>query len=140
MQESDYPTEESKRKFFGESFKIDENEILNRVIKMFLENFSALVLHLNHYGKTDIPELEIELESGAVAKRSIVRPLNPDQRADLKEQLDEWIQQGAIEPANSHWASPLVPVKKKDGRTRWVTELRLLNDFIKKDAYPLTNI
>ena len=43
VQESDYPTDESKRKFFGESFKIDENEILNRVIKMFLENFSALV-------------------------------------------------------------------------------------------------
>ena len=56
MQESDYPTEESKRKFIHESFKIDENEILNRdkklkeeVIKMFLDNFSALVLHSNHY-------------------------------------------------------------------------------------------
>ena len=43
MQESDCPTEESNRKFIWESFKIDENEILNRdeklkeeVIKMFL--------------------------------------------------------------------------------------------------------
>ena len=68
------------------------------------------------------------------------RPLNPDQRANLKDQLDEWIQQGIIEPANSPWASPLVPVKKKDGRTRWVTDLRLLNDVTVKDAYPLTNI
>ena len=43
VQESDYPTEENKRKFISESFKLDENEILNRdekekeVIKLFLE-------------------------------------------------------------------------------------------------------
>ena len=121
VQESDYPTEERKRKFIWESFKIVENKILNRdeklkeeVIKMFLENFSALALHPNHYGKTDI--LVLKIEAGAVPKRSRVCPLNPDQRANLKEQLDEWIQQGVIKPANSPWASPLVPVKK-DGRT-----------------------
>ena len=77
VQESDYPTEESKRKFICESFKLDENEILNRdeklkeeVIKLFLANFSALALHPNHYGKTDILELKIELQPGAVPKRS----------------------------------------------------------------------
>ena len=60
LQESDFPTEESRRKFIKDSFKIDENEILNRdaklkeeVIKLFLENFSTLGLHPNHYGKTD---------------------------------------------------------------------------------------
>ena len=105
------------------------------VIKLFLDNFSTLALHPNHYGKTDLLELRIELQPGAVPKRSKVRPLNPDQHANLKEQLDEWIQQGIIEPANSLWASPLVPVKKKDGRKRWVTDLRQLNDLTIKDAY-----
>ena len=73
IQESDFPTEESKRKFIKDSFKIDENEILNRdaklkeeVIKLFSENFSTLALHPNHYGKTDL----LELRSGAVPKRS----------------------------------------------------------------------
>ena len=54
MQESYYPTEESKN-FFCERFKIDENEILNQdekfkeeVVKMFLDIFLALVLHTNH--------------------------------------------------------------------------------------------
>ena len=143
LQESDFPTEESKRNFIKDSFKIDENKILNRdetlkeeVIKLFLENFSTLALHPNHYGKTDLLELRIELQPGAVPKRSKVRPLNPDQHANLKEQLDEWI----IEPANSPWASPLVPVKKNDGRMRWVTDLRQLNDVTVKNAYPLTNI
>ena len=42
LQESDFPTEESRRKFIKDSFKIDENKILNRdaelkeeVIKIF---------------------------------------------------------------------------------------------------------
>ena len=75
-------------------------------------------------GKTDILGLKIELEAGAVPRRSRVRPLYSDQRAYLKEQLNKWIQKGVMEPTNSPWASPLVPVKKKEGR----------------DAYPLTKI
>ena len=50
---------------------------------MFLKNFSALALHPNYYGKTDILESKIELEAGA--ERSRVRPLNQDQRANLKD-------------------------------------------------------
>ena len=44
------------------------------------------------------------------------------------------------EPSISPWASPLVPVKKKDGGTRWVTDLRELNKQTVKENYPLTNI
>ena len=69
LQESDFSTEESKRKFIKDSFMIDENEILSRdaklkeeVINLFLENFSTLALHPNHYGKTDLLELRIELQ------------------------------------------------------------------------------
>ena len=46
------------------------------VIKMFLENVFALALHPNHFRKTDILELKIELEAEAVPKRSRVLPLN----------------------------------------------------------------
>ena len=84
--------------------------------------------------------MKIELEPGAVPKRCGVRPLNPDQRSDLKNQIDDWIHEGVIEPSNSPWASPLIPVKKKDGKTRWVTDLRGLNSQTVKDAYPLANI
>ena len=103
---------------------------------MLLDNFSALALHTNHYGKTYLLELKIELEALTVPKRLKVRPLNPDQTANLKKQIYEWIEQGVIESANSPWASTLVLVKKKNGRTRWVTDLRLLNAATEKDAYP----
>ena len=144
---SNFQTDLEKRNFIIQSFELDQNEILNKdaelkeaVIKLFLDNFEVLALYPNHYGKTDLLEMKIQLEPGAVPKRSGVRPLNPDQRADLKNQIDDWIHEGVIEPSNSPWASPLVPVKKKDGRTRWVTDLRGLNSQTVKDAYPLANI
>ena len=69
-----------------------------------------------------------------------MRLLNPDQKENLRDQIDEWLEQGVIEPSLSPWASPLVPVKKKDGWTRWVTDLRELNMQTVKDSYPFTNI
>ena len=69
-----------------------------------------------------------------------MKPLNPDQKENLRDQIDEWIEHGVIEPSLSPWVSPLVPVKKKDGRTRWVTDLRELNKQTFKDSYPLMNI
>ena len=69
-----------------------------------------------------------------------MRPLNPDQKDNLRDQIDEWLEQEVIKPSISPWASPLVPVKKKNGRTRWVTDLRELNKQTVKDSYPLTNI
>ena len=66
--------------------------------------------------------------------------LNPDQKENLRDQIDEWLEQGVIEPSIIPWESPLVPVKKKGGRTRWVMDLRELNKQTVKDKYPLTNI
>ena len=80
------------------------------------------------------------LEPGIVPERSKVRLLNPDQIRNLKDQIDKRIEQGVIELANIPWALPLVPVKEKDGRTRWMTDLKRLNTATVKDAYPLTNI
>ena len=81
-----------------------------------------------------------ELVLGAIPYKSRVRPLNLDQKNNLRTQIDDWLEQGVIEPSVSSWVSPLVLVKKKDGRTRWFTDLRKLNKQKIKDSYPLTNI
>ena len=84
--------------------------------------------------------MKIDLVPGAIPYKSRVRPLNPDQKDNLQMQINEWLEQGVIEPSVSPWASPLVPVKKKDGRTRWVTDIRELNKQTIKDSYPLIYI
>ena len=69
-----------------------------------------------------------------------MRPLNPVQEENLQNQIDEWLEQGVINPSVSPRVSPLVPVKKKDGRTRWVMDLRVLKKKTIKNSYPLKNI
>ena len=114
-----------KAKFIRESFQLDTNTILNAdaklkeaVIKLFLDNFEVLPTHPSQYGEIKVLEMKIDLVPGGIPYKSQVRLLNPDQKDNLQDQIDEWLEQGVIKPSISPWASLLVPVKKKDGRTR----------------------
>ena len=97
-------------------------------------------MHPSQYGETEVIEMKIDLVPGVIPYKSCMRPLNPDQKENLQDPIDEWLEQGVIEPSVSPWVSPLVPVKKKDGRMRWVTDLRELNKQTIKDSHLLTNI
>ena len=85
-------------------------------------------------------EIKIYLVLGAIPGKSRVRPLNPDQKENLQNQIDEWLEKRVIEPSVSPWVSLLLLVKKNDRWTRWVKDLRELNKQTPKDRYPLTNI
>ena len=54
-----------------------------------------------------------------------------DVRANIKELLDI----GAIQKSHSPWASTVVLVWKKDGTLMFCINLRKLNNWIIKDAY-----
>jgi hypothetical protein len=59
---------------------------------------------------------------------------------EIDRQLEELSRQGIIEPAASPWASNLVIVAKKDKSLRMCVDYRGLNNFTKKDSYPLPRI
>ena len=84
--------------------------------------------------------MKIDLVPGVIPYKSCVRLLNPDQKENLRDQIDKCLEQGRIERSVSPWALPLVPVKKMDRRTRWFTDLRELNKQNVKDSYLLKNI
>ena len=50
------------------------------------------------------------------------------------------MEQGIIQPLSSPWSSPIVLVKKKNGKTRFCVDYRKLNKITKCDAYPLSRI
>ena len=130
-----------------ESFQLDENKILNAdekikqaLIKFVIDKFKLLATHPSQYGETKVLQMKIDLVPGAIPYKSRVRPLNLDQKDNLRKQIDKWLEQGVIEPSVSPCVSRLVPVKKNDGRTRWVTDLGEFNKKTCKDSNPLTNI
>ena len=50
------------------------------------------------------------------------------------------LEQGVIQPSASPWASPIVLIKKKDGKYRFCVDYRKLNNVTKKDAHPLPRL
>ena len=88
-----YKTKGEKRKFIRESFQLDKNAILNPdvklkevVIKLFLDHFKVLAKHPSQYGETELLEMKIDLVPGAIPYKSLMKPLNPDQKDNLREQ------------------------------------------------------
>ncbi|MCP3668553.1 MAG: hypothetical protein GY696_39745, partial [Gammaproteobacteria bacterium] len=56
------------------------------------------------------------------------------------EQLEAWKRDDVIKVSSSPWASPLVPVRKKDGTVRWAVDFQKLNAALEQDPYPLPKI
>ena len=61
-----------------------------------------------------------------------------NQTASLKAQIDSRLRGDVIMPAELYWASPLVPVAKKD--SRWAKDYRELNKFTVLNVIPTPNI
>ena len=65
------------------------------------------------------------------------RRLTPEKQQEVRRQVAELLEAGAIEKASGPWAAPLVLVPKKGGEWRMCVDYRELNQITKKDAYPL---
>jgi hypothetical protein len=110
------------------------------VVKIFVDNFSVLVTREGECGKTDLVSMKIEVKPGSKPVRQNPRPMAPPVKEEFRKQLNSMLEEGIIEEATSPWASPVVPVRKKDGRTRFCVDYRSLNAVTTADAYPLTSI
>ena len=64
----------------------------------------------------------------------------PAELKELKEQLQELLDQGFIQPSVSPWGAPVLFVKKKDGTLRMCIDFRGLNQITVKNKYPLSLI
>ncbi|UYV67076.1 hypothetical protein LAZ67_4003830 [Cordylochernes scorpioides] len=65
------------------------------------------------------------------------RRLSQKEAQEVDAQINEWLKQGIIQKSNSEYASPIVLVKKKNGKTRICVDYRKLNKETVKDRYPL---
>lgn len=59
---------------------------------------------------------------------------------EIEDQCRQLEEIGVIEPSNSSWSSPVVPVRKKDGSVRLCIDYRALNNVTISDKFPLPNL
>ena len=55
----------------------------------------------------------------------------------IYKKIQELLSLGVIEKSYSHWASPVIIFKNKDGSNRMCVDYRKLNEVTKKNSYPL---
>ena len=135
----------AKRTWLKEQFKLEEGPFIRdqperlEAALQLLERFYHLFSQGGKYGKTDLVQHEICTPDIPPIKCK-GRPINPILEQDLKEQVNTWLEQDVVQPSNSPWNFPLIPVPKKNGKTRWVVDYRRLNEVTMKDSFPLPNI
>ena len=87
-----------------------------------------------------VKDFTFEIPTTGPPLRSKHRPVPPNLRDALANQIQTWLTQGVIEPCSGPWASPLVPVRKKNGSWRWAVDYRRVNSVTRKDARPVANL
>jgi hypothetical protein len=85
-------------------------------------------------------EFVIELKPGTapISRRSYRMP--PNKLAELKTQLQDFLEKGFIRPSSSPWGCPAIFVKKKDQTLRMCVDYRPVNEVTIKNKYSLPRI
>ena len=126
--------------------QVDTKEVINKQNHLNAEQKKDLEQLFEKYdklfnGKLGLyphKKVHIEIEPNAtpVHKRPYAVPrIHMD---TFKKELDHLVEIGVLSPQGmSAWASPTFIIAKKDGRVRWVSDLRKLNEVVVRRQYPL---
>lgn len=116
----------------SEEWKQRISEELNSIPEVFaVEELS--------FGHTTAVKHHIRLQDERPFKERS-RPIHPCDREAVKQHLRELLDAGIIRESESPFASPVVLVRKKNGKIRLCIDYRKLNARTIKDAYALPNI
>lgn len=91
-------------------------------------------------GRTKVLEHEIRLIPGAEIRTSPMYRCSPYIQKFVDEEIERMRRMDIIEPCDSEHASPLLPVKKSNGKFRVCLDSRRVNDATKNDAYPMPHL
>lgn len=131
------------------SSKIDEKEIIvgdtvndlqrEKLLEVLRRYNHCFASTLNELGCTNAAEMNIEVNS----KQPVVyRPyrLAHKERENVREMVKEMLDAGIVRDSVSEYASPIILVRKKDGKMRMCVDYRMLNSITVKERYPMPNI
>jgi hypothetical protein len=82
----------------------------------------------------------ISLQPGSAHVNCRPYRYSPQQKDEVERHVATMLKSGTIVPSLSHFASPVLVVKKKDGSSRFCVDYRKLNANTVKNKFPLSMI
>ncbi|QRV96463.1 Retrotransposable element Tf2 protein [Ceratobasidium sp. AG-Ba] len=82
-------------------------------------------------------DISIDLKPGAVPRHGPIYSVSVKEDEELKKNINNQLAAGHIRLSKSPMASPVIFVKKKNGKLRMCIDYQKLNDMTIKNAYPL---
>ena len=121
---------------FGNQLNDMEKEMLIQVLRQFPDVFAP------SDGSPGLVEgVQCDIDTGTANPILQKRWRHtPEQLEQIRENIEELLSKGIIEPGEGQWGFPVVMVKKKDGSWRFCVDFRSLNAITQKDVYPLPRI
>ena len=114
--------------------------IANQLVDLIMI-FRIVFYRDGNCGGTNVIKHPVYTPKGLPPIRLKNHPVNPGLTDSLKEKIATWLKDGIIRSGGvSPWNFPLLPVRKKNGKWRWVVDFCLLNSVTCKDSFPIPNI
>ena len=129
--------------------KADLQSITSKCTYLSKEERAALLKLLHRYedlfdgtlGTWNGPEIELKLKKDAVPYFSRPFPVPHVHERTLKIEIDRLVKLGVLKWTKANeWAAPTFIIPKKDGRVRFISDFRKLNEWLKRAPYPIPKI
>lgn len=108
----------------------EQQAILDAVKNEFLASDKAGL------GKTTVLKHRIDVGDATPIKQRH-HFVSPVIQEALNAEVDSMLERGIIEESKSAWSSPVLVIKKPDGKRRFCLDCRAVNNVTVKDAYPM---
>jgi hypothetical protein len=129
-----------KRQFIKENVKLQVPEqFRQKYLNLLLKNHDAISQDKVDLGHTDTLMHEIALKTSEPIYVKQFKILDAHHK-EVKKHVLEWLKLGIIQPARSHYNSPIFAAMKKDGNVRLEQDFRALNNQSYTDKYSMKDV
>ena len=110
-----------------------------QITTLLKQNNNLFADDLSQLGHTKVENHHIPIEASVPVRQRAYRVAPPEQDF-IKEEINKMLANDLIQPSESPWASPVVLVRKKNGKLRFCVDYRKLNSLTQRDCHPLPRI
>ena len=128
---------------------IDVSKVVAEQVGLTAQQRSALFVLLDKYknlfngelGDWKSSPVSLELQENAKPFHARAYPVPQIHEAAMRREVERLVSIGVLEECNdSAWGAPTFIIPKKDGRIRFISDFRKLNQFLKRKPFPIPKI